>query len=76
MSETYETTPSVQISSTEYLRLLLQQDPKYRDRMWCLQMEEHLTNMENHQGWIRLKPEREFLNKVYEGLSKKKHEDF
>ena len=75
MSETYETPPSVQISSTEYLRLLLQQDPKYRDRMWCLQMEEHLTNMENHQGRRKLRPERELLRQVYEELTKKENEN-
>ena len=75
MSETYKVTPSVQISSTEYLRLLLQQDQKYRNRMWCIQLEEHLTNMENHQGWIKLRPERELLRKVYEELMKKENEN-
>ena len=75
MSETYEPTPLVQISSTEYLRLLLQQDQKYRNRMWCIQLEEHLTNMENHQGWIKLRPERELLRKVYEELMKKENEN-
>ena len=68
MRETYETPPSVHISSTEYLRLLIQQDPKYRDRMWCIQLEEHLTNMESHQGMLRLRLERELLRKVYENL--------
>ena len=75
MSETYETSPSVQITSTEYLRLLLQQDHKYRNRMWCIQLEEHLTNMENHQGRWKLRPERELLRQVYEELTKKENEN-
>jgi hypothetical protein len=50
---------------------LIQQDPKYRDRMWCIQLEEHLTNMEDHQGSWRLGVERKLLNEVYENLQTK-----
>ncbi len=71
MNTTNEHSTSVQILNTEYLRLLIQQDSKYRDRMWCIQLEEHLTNMEDHQGSWRLGVERKLLNEVYENLQTK-----
>ena len=53
----------VELTNTEYLRLLLQVDPKFRDRMWVLQCREHIQKME----WItktRLLKERDIVDQV------------
>ena len=71
MNDPTEQFQKVQISNTEYLRLLIQTDPKHRDRLWCIQLEEHLTNMENHQGCWRLQQEREFLREVWSKVTSK-----
>ena len=67
MNTTKEHPTSVLISNTEYLRLLIQINPKYRDRFWCIRLGEHISNMERHQGML-FKEERNLLNEVYENL--------
>ena len=58
----------VQISNTDYLRLLMQTDPKYRDRYWCYQLEEQLTRMEFISHYRRFEIERRILRETYENL--------
>ena len=58
----------VQISNTDYLRLLMQTDPQYRDRYWCYQLEEHLRRCECFAPAFRFSNERKLLNEVYENL--------
>ena len=58
----------VQISNTDYLRLLMQTDPQYRDRIWCYQLEEHLRRCECFAPAFRFSNERKLLNETYENL--------
>ena len=58
----------VQLTNTEYLRMLVQTDPKFRDRFWCYQMEEHQKNMEFFAPQYRFSNERRLLNETYENL--------
>ena len=59
----------VQISNTDYLRLLMQTDPQYRDRYWCYQLEEQLKRMEFISFiYHRFENERKILNETYENL--------
>ena len=58
----------VQLTNTEYLRMLVQTAPKFRDRFWCYQMEEHLKNMEFFAPQYRFSNERRLLNETYENL--------
>ena len=67
MNTTNEHPTSVLISNTEYLRMLIQTDPRHRDRFWCIRLGEHIINMERHQGML-FKEERKLLNEVYENL--------
>ena len=57
----------VYLTNTEYLRMLMQTDPKYRDRYWCIRLGEHICLMESQQGLL-FKQERKLLNEVYENL--------
>ena len=47
----------VQLTNTDFLRLLLQTDPKYRDSFWVLQMKEHISKMSDITGTRRVKEE-------------------
>ena len=58
---------SVNITLTDYLRLLLQTDIKYRDSYWVLQTREHLARMSEITG-RRLSREESIVNEVEERL--------
>jgi len=58
----------VYLTNTEYLRMLMQIDPQYRDRIWCYQLEEHLRRCESFAPAFRFNNERRLLNEVYEDL--------
>ena len=58
---------SVNITLTDYLRLLLQTDIKYRDSYWVLQTREHLAKMSDITG-RRLSREESIVNEVEERL--------
>ncbi len=58
---------SVQITLTDYLRLLLQTDIKYRDSFWVLQTREHLARMSDITG-RRLSREESIVNETEERL--------
>ena len=58
---------SVHITNTDFLRLLLQTDLKYRVSYWDLQTREHLAKMSEITG-RRLSREESILNKVEERL--------
>ena len=58
---------SVNITLTDYLRLLLQTDIKYRDSYWVLQTREHLARMSDITG-RRLSREESIVNEVEERL--------
>ena len=60
----------VQISNTDYLRLLMQTDPQYRDRYWCYQLEEQLRRMEFISHYRRFEIERRILKKLMKTLKK------
>ena len=45
----------VQITNTDFLKLLLQIAPEYRDRFWVLQTLEHISVMEDITGLKDLK---------------------
>ena len=57
----------VHITNTDFLRLLLQTDLKYRDSYWILQTREHLAKMSDTTG-IRLSKEESIVNEVEERL--------
>ena len=57
----------VHITNTDFLRLLLQTDIKYRDSYWILQTREHLAKMSEITG-RRLSREESIVNKVEERL--------
>ena len=58
----------VYLTNTEYLRMLMQTDPKYRDRIWCYQLEEYLRRCECFAPAFRFSNERKLLNEAYENL--------
>ena len=58
---------SVNITLTDYLRLLLQTDIKYRDSYWVLQTREHLARMSEITG-RRLSREESIVNETEERL--------
>ena len=58
---------SVNITLTDYLRLLLQTDIKYRDSFWILQTREHLAKMSEITG-RRLSREESIVNETEERL--------
>jgi len=58
---------SVQITLTDYLRLLLQTDIKYRDSFWVLQTREHLARMSDITG-RRLSREESIVNETEDRL--------
>ena len=47
----------MQLTNTDFLRLLLQTDPKYRDSFWVLQMKEHISKMSDITGTRLVKEE-------------------
>ena len=47
----------VQLTNTDFLRLLLQTDHKYRDIFWVYQMKEHLAKMSSITGTRLVKEE-------------------
>ena len=55
------------ITNTDFLRLLLQTDLKYRDSYWVLQNREHLAKMSEITG-RRLSREESIVNEVEERL--------
>ena len=58
---------SVHITNTDFLRLLLQTDIKYRDSYWILQTREHLAKMSDITG-RRLCKEESIVNETEERL--------
>ena len=58
---------SVHITNTDFLRLLLQTDIKYRDSYWVLQTRVHLERMSEITG-RRLSREESIVNETEEGL--------
>ena len=58
---------SVHITNTDFLRLLLQTDIKYRDSFWILQTREHIAKMSDITG-RRLSKEESIVNEVEERL--------
>ena len=58
---------SVHITNTDFLRLLLQTDIKYRDSFWILQIREHLAKMSEITG-RRLSREESIVNETEERL--------
>ena len=58
---------SENITLTDYLRLLLQTDIKYRDSYWVLQTREHLAKMSEITG-RRLCKEESIVNETEERL--------
>ena len=61
---------SVHITNTDFLKLLLQTDLKYRDSYWVLQTREHLTKMSEITG-RRLSREESIVNETEERLKSK-----
>ena len=57
----------VQLTNTDFLRLLLQTDPKYRDSFWVLQMKEHISKMSDITG-RRLSREESIVNETEDRL--------
>ena len=58
---------SVHITNTDFLRLLLQTDIKYRDSFWILQTREHIAKMSEITG-RRLSREESIVNETEERL--------
>ena len=58
---------SVHITNTDFLRLLLQTDLKYRDSYWILQTREHIAKMSEITG-RRLCKEESIVNEVEDRL--------
>jgi hypothetical protein len=56
MSE-HQTNYFVQLTNTDFLKLLLQTDQKYRDIFWVYQMKEHISKMSSITGTRLLKEE-------------------
>ena len=57
----------VHITNTDFLRLLLQTDIKYRDSYWVLQTREHLAKMSEITG-RRLCKEESIVNETEDRL--------
>ena len=57
----------VHITNTDFLRLLLQTDIKYRDSYWILQTREHLAKMSDITG-RRLSREKSIVNETEKRL--------
>ena len=53
----HQTNYIVQLTNTDFLRLLLQTDHKYRDTFWVYQMKEHIAKMSSITGTRLLKEE-------------------
>ena len=47
----------MRLTNTDFLRLLLQTEPKYRDSFWVLQMKEHISKMNDITGTRLVKEE-------------------
>ena len=58
---------SVHITNTDFLKLLLQTDIKYRDSFWILQTREHLAKMSEITG-RRLSKEESIVNETEDRL--------
>ena len=58
----------VQLTNTDFLRLLLQTEPKYRDSFWVLQMKEHIPKMSDITG-TRLVKEEQLVQETERTLS-------
>ena len=58
---------SVHITNTDFLKLLLQTDLKYRDSYWVLQTRERLAKMSEITG-RRLSREESIVNEIEERL--------
>ena len=58
---------SVHITNTDFLKLLLQTDLKYRDSYWVLQAREHLAKKSDITG-RRLSREESIVNETEERL--------
>ena len=58
---------SVHITNTDFLKLLLQTDIKYRDSYWVLQTREHIAKMSDITG-RRLSKEESIVTEVEERL--------
>ena len=58
---------SVHITNTDFLRLLLQTDIKFRDSYWVLQIREHLAKMSEITG-RRLCREESIVNETEDRL--------
>ena len=58
---------SVHITNTDFLKLLLQTDLKYRDSYWVFQTREHIAKMSEIIG-RRLSREESIVNEVEERL--------
>ena len=58
---------SVHITNTDFLRLLLQTDIKYRDSYWVLQTREHIAKMSEITG-RRLCKEESIVNETEDRL--------
>ena len=63
------------ITNTDFLRLLLQTDIKYRDSYWILQTREHLAKMSEITG-RRLCKEESIVNEVEERLKSETNQPF
>ena len=53
----HQTNYIVHLTNTDFLRLLLQIDNKYRDNFWVYQMKEHISKMSSITGTRLVKEE-------------------
>ena len=67
MSE-HQTNYIVHLTNTDFLRLLLQIDHKYRDNFWVYQMKEHISKMSSITG-TRLVKEEQLVRETERTLS-------
>ena len=63
------------ITNTDFLKLLLQTDLKYRDSFWVLQTREHLEKMSEITG-RRLSREESIVNETEERLKSETNQPF
>ena len=66
---------SVHITNTDFLKLLLQTDLKYRDSYWVLQTREHIAKMSEIIG-RRLCREESIVNETEERLKSETNQPF
>ena len=66
---------SVHVTNTDFLKLLLQADLKYRDSYWVLQTREHLAKMSDITG-RRLLREESIVNESEERLKSETNQPF